>query len=382
MRAGERTQAGARIRVFVPNLLSWDGSAPVTGGLERFARQLLRLLRSLGWQPEVWQYAAADWLKEWEGFPVHGCGLSAIALEAGFQQLHQGGADVPILYASLAFHPARYQPGSLVMSHGVWWDGAGVPAEQIRAAFRWAEQALAQARLVVSCDYNFLNVVRSWQPDLAGKIRVIPNFVDTDAFVPGDAGSQVVILYPRRLDERRGLQLFLQAAAALLPRFPQVSFLLSVDDNHPAETEKLRRWLADQPWREQVELVTASMEAMPEVYRRAQIVVLPSLYSEGTSFSCLEAMASGCAVVASDVGGLTNLILSGYNGLLLPPRASALVEALEQLIREPDLRARLGRRARQVAEEAFSLQRWEDQWRRVITQVYGRPLDRGPQHGA
>lgn len=77
---------------------------------------------------------------------------------------------------------------------------------------------------------------------------------------------------------------------------------------------------------------------MPEVYRRADIVLVPTCYSEGTSLSCLEAMASGCAVIATNVGGLPELIINRFNGLLIAPEAEALAEALTQLIEQPELR--------------------------------------------
>ena len=58
---------------------------------------------------------------------------------------------------------------------------------------------------------------------------------------------------------------------------------------------------------------------MPQVYRYADIVLIPTKAAEGTSLSCLEAMASGRAVIAGCVGGLSDLIVDGYNGLLLRP---------------------------------------------------------------
>jgi glycosyltransferase involved in cell wall biosynthesis len=104
---------------------------------------------------------------------------------------------------------------------------------------------------------------------------------------------------------------------------------------------------------------------MAEVYQQAHITIIPTVHSEGTSLSCLEALASRNAVIATNVGGLPNLILPEYNGLLIDPSAPSLVQALERLIEDPGLRERFGKRGRQVAL-SFSIKRWRVQWEQII----------------
>ena len=96
------------------------------------------------------------------------------------------------------------------------------------------------------------------------------------------------------------------------------------------------------------------------------IAVVPTTGSEGTSLSLLEAMASGCAVVCTNVGGMTNIVLSGYNGLMISPEEDELFDALATLIEDASLRARLQSNAYTCAKEAFSLKRWQDCWEKVI----------------
>ncbi len=87
------------------------------------------------------------------------------------------------------------------------------------------------------------------------------------------------------------------------------------------------------------------------------IFVLPSL-SEGLSSSILSAMASSLPVVATDVGGIPELVRDGDNGLLVPPAdAAALAKALQFLVENPEERFRMGRRGRIRMEEQFTLQR-------------------------
>jgi glycosyltransferase involved in cell wall biosynthesis len=80
-------------------------------------------------------------------------------------------------------------------------------------------------------------------------------------------------------------------------------------------------------------------------------------------------MASGNAVIATNIGGLPDLVISGYNGLLIEPSASALREALSTLCENPDMRRQLGRRAHQVAG-AFNIEAWQSKWRKILTEVF------------
>jgi len=88
--------------------------------------------------------------------------------------------------------------------------------------------------------------------------------------------------------------------------------------------------------------------------------VCPS-HREGFGVACAEGMAHARAVVASDVGGLRDLVVDGETGLLVPPRdPAALRGALERLLADRELRARLGRAARERARDSFS-------WARATT---------------
>ena len=103
--------------------------------------------------------------------------------------------------------------------------------------------------------------------------------------------------------------------------------------------------------------------------RYKDIAVVPTVGSEGTSLSLLEAMASGCAVVCTNVGGMTNIVLDGYNGLMIYPEEEELYNALTCLIEDSSLRAKLQANAYNCVKDAFSLHRWKDAWKKVIDNV-------------
>jgi glycosyltransferase involved in cell wall biosynthesis len=87
------------------------------------------------------------------------------------------------------------------------------------------------------------------------------------------------------------------------------------------------------------------------------VSVMPSL-NEALSNVLLESMAAGTAVVATDVGGTSEAVSDGGNGLLVPPsQPAALAGAIGRLLNAPLLARQLGARARQTVEERFSLDR-------------------------
>src|SRR5262249_12821403 len=95
-------------------------------------------------------------------------------------------------------------------------------------------------------------------------------------------------------------------------------------------------------------------DELQPLYARAAVVACPSR-REGFGVACLEAMAHGRPVVATNVGGLRDLVVNGETGLLVRPRNPvALRTALERLLADPGLRSELGAAGRERARERFS----------------------------
>jgi glycosyltransferase involved in cell wall biosynthesis len=111
--------------------------------------------------------------------------------------------------------------------------------------------------------------------------------------------------------------------------------------------------------------------------RSIDVFVLPSR-SEALSNALMEAMACGCACIASSVGGNPELIREGENGLLFPPRdVEGLIEKLEMAIADRELRERLGHAAVSEIQQRFSLTKSAALLSEIYDQyLYGAP--RGP----
>ena len=368
--------ASRRVFILTYTFFDFDGREVYAGGAERYLLELARLLREQGYAPEVVQCGNGYWVRYYGELRVSGVdvGGEAARLSEVFHRLPHPAALVIYSPFSLATS-APSDEAALGISHGVFWDYADFQAN--RPAMDALRAALARLDAVVSVDTNTINWARADAAAHAGKFIYLPNFVDTEVFIPaprpragGEAeprvapaqGAEVVILYPRRLYRPRGYWLVAEALPDILGEYPEAVFHF-VGQADPEEAGHVRELMARYPGR--VRWETLSPEEMPRAYRRADITLIPTVHSEGTSLSCLEALASGNAVIATDVGGLPDLIVPDYTGLLIPPTVEALHAAIARLLDDPDLRVELGRRGRESAQ-AFSLTRWQARWRRVL----------------
>jgi len=191
------------------------------------------------------------------------------------------------------------------------------------------------------------------------RVSVVPNGVDLvriDRAVPGAAIDTARCLAGWRpwrptvgVVARRKDQDVLLSALAAVER-PVTVTLVGVEPD-----AELRALAAAVP-RHGVRCVPFRPDVLA-FYRVFDVAVLPSR-GEGLSQSLLEAMALGLPVVASRAGGNPDLISHGRDGWLVPPRDSAaFAGALNHLLAHPDLRRRLGERARRTARDRFSLAR-------------------------
>jgi glycosyltransferase involved in cell wall biosynthesis len=170
---------------------------------------------------------------------------------------------------------------------------------------------------------------------------------------PLPPGLPVVLLAARLLADK-GVREFVQAARLLKQQGVSARFCLvgSVDPANPAslaDTE-LAQWANEG----MVEL-WGQRSDMPEVLSSARLVVLPS-YREGLPKILLEAAACGRAVVTTDVPGCRDAIDPGVTGLLVPVRnATALADALKELINDPERCQGMGSAGHALAERAFDV---------------------------
>ncbi len=180
-------------------------------------------------------------------------------------------------------------------------------------------------------------------------IEVIPNGVDVDLFSPGPGtltgdwpGPGLRLLSVGRLHPQKGHAVLLDALAQLRAQGPEASLLIVGEGSIQGQLkERIRRLGLSAVVR-----LGGRREDIRDLLRSADLFVFPSLY-EAVGIALLEAMACGRPVVASDTGGIPEIVEHGTSGMLVPPGDSArLADSLGMLLKDPGRRQRLGDTAR------------------------------------
>jgi glycosyltransferase involved in cell wall biosynthesis len=199
------------------------------------------------------------------------------------------------------------------------------------------------------------------------RVHLVYNGIDLEHFHPGseeqlgDGSRPTTMLFvsgPN--DPTKGLSELLQAFQILRPRHPGLRLKI-VGDPAPGSTQVSG-----------VEVLgKLSRAQMAEAYRGSDLFVLPTL-ADNTPVTLMEAMASGLPAVATQVGGIPEMVEPGVTGTLVPRGdVPALAAALEGLANDAPLRRSMGRAARSKALSRFSKERMALELERIYEGLAG-----------
>lgn len=185
--------------------------------------------------------------------------------------------------------------------------------------------------------------------------------------LPQPTGIPVVVMAARLLKDK-GVFEFADAARLLKARGIAVVMRL-IGDPDPGNPSSVSEGDLEQ-WRSEalVEL-PGFMNDIAVQYAAANIVCLPS-YREGLPKGLIEAAACGRAVITTDVPGCRDAITPGITGVLVQVKnATDLADAIQNLIESPDQLLRMGEAGRELAEDAFTIERVVDQHMRIYQEL-------------
>ena len=238
-------------------------------------------------------------------------------------------------------------------------------APYARKGIEWVEaKAILNAAGISSPSLNLAEEIEKRMNVAHGRIKFVPNFIDTDAFYPLPDGSKeqtLSVLYVGRLESLKGAPIFAQAIPQIAHAVPQAKFIFLGADraskNGHSQLAELQQFFVQAGLSDRVEFHgNASSEVFLSFYQRASIFVLPSLF-ENSPYTLLEAMACGKACVVSSVGGITQMLDDGESCLFFSSgNSTELAEKVIRLLKNPQLCAALGYSARQRALKDFSLE--------------------------
>ena len=250
------------------------------------------------------------------------------------------------------------------ISHGICFDNFGIMNTPLLKNFT---DSIKKSDLIVSVDAVTISFFAGLLgKDYYKKSFYIPNYADSSLYLKKQISKdeRLTILYPRRLCPERGFEIMLEIAEELLATC-NIKFIFCGSGNEK-EVKKVHDLTKRFP--DICKHIVSQPEEMYRIYQEADIAVIPTQFSEGTSLSCIEAMMSGNAIVSTYVGGLSNLIIDDFNGLLCSTNKEEIRNSIIKLIEDENLRKTLSKNATEVSK-SFSKQRWQKNWNKLLSSL-------------
>lgn len=381
MRALADFRAKNSVAVISVTFFKYDGTTYYSGGAERYLLDLHEICEELNVNYRIYQYAEYNWVRFYNQIEVVGLnakqndvdvfgpGLIKEMDDSFNREVTQG--NKVNIYSPFYIISGNHEVTSVGISHGISWDNEN--NHYMEGSAFWSDNkniidSATYCDRMISVDTNTCNWFQTLDYHTGRKIHYIPNYVNNQEFYPREnyleQNDKVVITYPRRLYGARGLYVVLEVIDDILSRYPNVEFHF-VGKGFEQDTKHVEKKI--EQWGDRVKWYSKAPNQMHEVYKMTDISLIPTMYSEGTSLSCLEALSSGNVVIATRIGGLTDLILSDYNGKLVEPTGKAIKEALFDLLDNPEKMVQLKKNAVDTAR-AFSKNKWKSQWKNIISE--------------
>jgi N-acetyl-alpha-D-glucosaminyl L-malate synthase BshA len=215
----------------------------------------------------------------------------------------------------------------------------------------------------------------------SAKIRVIPMGIDLAKFQESISfdmkkkhKTSQIILNVGRLIDWKGTIYLINAMPDIIQKYPDTILLIvGSGPEHPTLIQRVR----EQGLENSVSFLgIISNEELLSYYHSADVFVLPSINKEGKTEALgvvlLEAMASGCPVIGSNVGGIPDIIVDGENGFLVPEqRPDILAEKIVQLLSDDELKEKFRNNGFTRIQQSFTWDHIVNQFSMVYSQALG-----------
>lgn len=259
-------------------------------------------------------------------------------------------------HPTLPIVPILATPVAEVAEHEGWLDPRHPSHGVVTTLIRLEREMTARSAHVHAISEAIVDTFQRLYPGALHASRVVVAPIgradDVGERVTPVPSGPATVLFIGRLEPRKGIDTFLDAATALLAADADVRIVVAGDHSRPGPSgTRYPEWWAAQraPGTERLKFAGhVPDDELYELIERATVVVMPSLY-ESFGLVAVEALMHGRPVVASRVGGLAEVVDDGVTGLLVPVGDSAaLAGAIGRIVADPALAAALGRSARQV----------------------------------
>ncbi len=271
---------------------------------------------------------------------------------------HGTGWDFPTKLFPKAFVPDTwiYHMGSIGKKSWYIWD-------QIRG--------IKKMDHILSVDTSLLRFAQFFMTNLRTSIDVVPNFVNIKKFHPkpnGTTNKQLTILFPRNISFARGVHFLVPLVQDLVEH--NIDFVIQVVGGG---IKQIGGSKYEQTLKKQIKAYHLSKyfeflgqvphDNMPEIMNNCDIVMIPTMFSEGTSLAGLEAMAMKKPLIATNIGGLNDIITHSYNGFLCQPTVSDLSRTIRHVVdlmkNDPKKLDKIIDHAYDMVTESYDDETWE-----------------------
>lgn len=365
------------VDIIYGKFLSEDSKTATIGGVQTYITDLSQVINEMGGKVRIVQFANKNFqYKLHENVSVHGFKINGKKNADRYQKLFNAAVQSRenenrlTVFATDTIIPKKVSGDCIAIQHGIFWD---IPRTANRSLIR---QVLSRAfsayktvkrlnnvKSVVCVDYNFLNWYRTQVNRVVEYASVIPNYTRIAPKFE-KTNDKVNIIFARRLFDYRGTRVFTKAISKLLEENNNID--ITVAGSGPDE-----EWMKQRLQKYQNVTFThyESFESL-NIHQNKHIAVVPTVGSEGTSLSLLEAMSAQCAVVCTNVGGMTNIVLSGYNGLMVNSgNSEQLYTAVKSLVNDLNLRNKIAQNGYETVKAAFSYENWAEKWKNVLKEL-------------
>lgn len=370
--------------IIFQHIYDYDGERKLIGGIETYLQALAQVLIDNDIQPIVIQQGNKQFEKEDNGLLVRAYPVtSKKCSEELYKFIENEIKDEDLLIWGLDRDSIRTKHSRTIsIQHGIPFDYYPIENQRRKAyikwhlgeAFKWYQRLMAKktfenAKYKVCVDYNFWNWYRTFcLPGEEENIFVIPNYA---VVLPNynrtfNVQEPLRVVFARRFVRMRGIEVYMDVVNHF-KNDSQVEFTFAGEGPYMPQIEVLAKQ------QKNVKITKYNSGEAVKFHLKYDVAIVPSIASEGTSLSLLEAMSAGNAVIATCVGGMTNIVLDGYNGLFVRPNNSEdIISSIHALIENRELLRMLSVNAHETVAKAFSYENWKDKWSRVISIVINR----------
>ena len=250
----------------------------------------------------------------------------------------------------------------------------------LRVTIKWwiEKKLLENADALISVSRDHVKAAsKLWKLKHASDMHIIHNGIDATLFSPvRDSGSRNNdILFVGRIHKGKGVGVLVDVIPEVLKDFPETQFIFVGKDSTDEYGNSYTAQLTYKTQNKRISFLGAlSQEEVIGFYRKTSVCVFPSLFREPFPMVMLEAMACGCAVIASDKGGFTEVIQDGANGLLVPQGdAGLLALAIKKLLGNSKLTDDLSRNAIKEIRSNFTINHTTEKTLAVYQTVLDKP---------